>query len=52
MPNAIKVGNEILVNTTTAGPQDDPAITALAGGRFVVAWTDFGQSGAAPVAAR
>ena len=29
MPNAIKVGNEILVNTTTAGPQDDPAIAAL-----------------------
>jgi hypothetical protein len=46
MPNAIKVGNEILVNTATAGPQDDPAIAALAGGRFVVVWTDWSQSGA------
>ena len=46
MPNAIKVGDEILVNTATAGPQDDPAIAALAGGRFVVVWTDWSQSGA------
>ena len=46
MPNAITVGNEILVNTATAGAQDDPAIAALAGGRFVVTWTDWSQSGA------
>lgn len=35
-----KVGAEFLVNTSTAGAQQAPTITALAGGGFVVTWTD------------
>ncbi|MEI9904580.1 MAG: hypothetical protein WDN06_11855 [Asticcacaulis sp.] len=35
-----RVGNETLVNTTTAGNQDHPSISALADGGFVVAWQD------------
>ncbi len=35
-----QVGGEILVNTATASSQSDPAVTALAGGGFVVAWAD------------
>ncbi|MEH2590705.1 beta strand repeat-containing protein [Bradyrhizobium sp. AZCC 1721] len=38
-------GSEFLVNTTTASSQVAFTITALAGGRFVVAWTDFSQTG-------
>ena len=38
-------GAEFLVNTTTASWQSDPNITALADGRFVVAWRDDGASG-------
>ena len=38
-----KSGTEFLVNTTTAAFQNESSITALADGRFVVAWTD--QSG-------
>jgi Ca2+-binding RTX toxin-like protein len=38
-------GKEFLVNTTTLLNQHDPAITALANGRFVVAWADPSQSG-------
>ncbi|MEO8114927.1 MAG: calcium-binding protein, partial [Phenylobacterium sp.] len=34
------VGSEILVNTATAGWQGSGQITALAGGGFVVTWTD------------
>ena len=33
-------GTEFLVNTTTANGQIDPTVTALADGRFVVAWED------------
>ena len=40
-----KSGGEFLVNTTTFNNQVEPDITALAGGRFVVAWTDFSQTG-------
>ncbi len=40
-----KSGTEFLVNTTTTDFQTDPTITALADGRFVVAWTDLGESG-------
>jgi hypothetical protein len=43
--DAIAIGSEILVNTTTAGPQGAPAITGLANGGFVVTWTDFSQTG-------
>ena len=35
------VGNEILVNTATANAQDNPKITALSDGGFVVTWTDY-----------
>jgi RTX calcium-binding nonapeptide repeat (4 copies) len=38
-------GAEFLVNTTTVGSQYQPTITALADGRFVVAWTDYSQTG-------
>ncbi|MBR1241576.1 VCBS repeat-containing protein [Bradyrhizobium sp. AUGA SZCCT0274] len=38
-------GSELLVNSTTAGNQSDPTITALADGRFVIAWTDDSQTG-------
>jgi hypothetical protein len=40
----IKWGSEFLVNTTTAQGQSSPTITALADGRFVVAWTDASES--------
>ena len=35
-----RVGSEILVNTATANNQDDPQITALSNGGFVVTWSD------------
>jgi Ca2+-binding RTX toxin-like protein len=35
-----KVGGEFLVNTTTPQPQQEPAITALPSGGFVVSWFD------------
>ena len=34
------VGVEFRVNSQTAGYQNDPAITSLADGGFVIAWTD------------
>ena len=40
-----KSGLEIVVNTTGAGFQVDPAITSLADGRFVVTWTDNSNTG-------
>lgn len=39
-----KSGGEFLVNSTTDQDQSVPSITALSGGRFVVAWMDFSQS--------
>ncbi|MBZ0122856.1 MAG: hypothetical protein K8F31_03125, partial [Roseovarius sp.] len=39
------VGGEFLVNATTAENQNDPQITALAGGGFVITWRDWSQSG-------
>lgn len=41
-----KVGGEIRANTTIAGAQIAPAVSALAGGGFVVNWADY--SGAGP----
>jgi Ca2+-binding RTX toxin-like protein len=35
-----KLGGEILVNTTTSGNQNAPAVVGLSGGRFLIAWTD------------
>jgi Ca2+-binding RTX toxin-like protein len=40
------VGSEFRVNTTTAGLQIAPAITALSDGSFVVTWQSNGQDGA------
>lgn len=36
----IRMGGEILVNTTIVADQYDPTITALTNGDFVVTWTD------------
>jgi Ca2+-binding RTX toxin-like protein len=38
-------GGEVRVNTVTASGQDQPTVTALADGGFVVAWSSFGQDG-------
>jgi hypothetical protein len=40
--NGTPVTGEFLVNTSTPGSQDQPSITALANGDFVVAWEDHG----------
>jgi hypothetical protein len=42
---AHKIGGEFIVNTTLAGSQSDPTISALADGHIVVAWTDTSQTG-------
>lgn len=34
--------DEISINTTTAGDQDQPGVAALAGTQFAVVWTDHG----------
>jgi hypothetical protein len=39
-PTGTPITGEIAVNTVTAGDQDNRAITALAGGGFVVTWDD------------
>jgi Ca2+-binding RTX toxin-like protein len=39
------LGNEFQVNTYTSGGQTAPAITALPGGGFLVAWESSGQDG-------
>ena len=36
---------EFLVNTVTTGAQYSPVISALANGRFAIAYTDFSRSG-------
>ncbi|TFI56967.1 tandem-95 repeat protein, partial [Sphingomonas parva] len=41
-----KVGGELLVNTSTAGYQQTPEVTALTGGGFVVTWLASGPGGA------
>lgn len=43
--DADPVGGEFRVNTTTANEQDRPAISALDGGGFVIAWDSFAQDG-------
>lgn len=40
-----KSGAELLVNTTSKGNQQRPAITALADGRIVIAWEDGSRTG-------
>ncbi len=38
-----RVGSELLINTTTAEHQFEPAITGLTSGGFVATWTSFGN---------
>jgi Ca2+-binding RTX toxin-like protein len=45
-------GAELLLATGGAGELHDPAIAALAGGRFVIAWTGVDGAGDAGIAAR
>jgi Ca2+-binding RTX toxin-like protein len=45
MTTPTKWGAEFLVNTTTASLQYQPSVTVLAGGRFVVVWSDYSRSG-------
>src|SRR5689334_3199871 len=42
---AITVGPEHRVNTTTSGDQQNPAIAALAGGGYVITWSDRSLNG-------
>jgi len=42
------VGAETQVNTTTAGSQDSPTVTALVDGGFLVAWESSGQESRVP----
>ena len=37
----VAVGGEMLVSTDTAGSQQQPAVTALSAGGFVLTWTSF-----------
>jgi Ca2+-binding RTX toxin-like protein len=48
MATPTKWGHEFLVNTTKKGEQDEPTITGLADGRFVVAWTDWSGDKSGP----
>ena len=41
--NGNAVGNEFQVNTTTASSQDNPSVTGLTGGGFVITWESSGQ---------
>lgn len=45
MADNIPVGSEIRVNTTTAGEQSGPTITALSDGGWLVTWMAAGQDG-------
>lgn len=39
------VGTEFLVNTTVSNWQENPSVTALTGGGFVISWQDSSQTG-------
>ena len=39
--NGQKVGNEFLVNSTTAGRQSDPGVAALSDRSFLITWEDY-----------
>jgi hypothetical protein len=41
MVGIVRVGSEFLVNTQTTNGQNQPTITGLANGGFVVTWSDF-----------
>jgi len=40
-----KVGGEFLVNTTTAGAQDNPDVSMHDNGTFLISWNSYGQDG-------
>lgn len=40
-----RIGSETRVNTTTSEDQDDPSITVLNNGSYVITWTSDGQDG-------
>lgn len=40
-----KIGGEFLVNTATASVQDQPVVTSLDNGGFVIVWRDLSQQG-------
>lgn len=42
----IPVSSEFTVNTTTGSEQNDPTVTVLSDGQFVISWTDGGSSDA------
>lgn len=44
MTTPVPWGREFLVNSTVAFSQGDPAVSALADGRFVVVWSDLSQT--------
>jgi Ca2+-binding RTX toxin-like protein len=46
MPAPVFWGSELLLNTTAFDFQGESSLSALADGRFVVAWSDYSQSGA------
>ncbi|HTM20425.1 MAG TPA: hypothetical protein VL172_07960, partial [Kofleriaceae bacterium] len=45
-PSGLPIGDPIVANTTTAGDQTDPALTAVGDDVFALTWTD--ESAAAP----
>jgi Ca2+-binding RTX toxin-like protein len=44
MANTVPAGPEFLINTTIQFTQNNPTITALSDGRFVVSWSDNSRS--------
>ncbi|MBB2496752.1 beta strand repeat-containing protein [Aquipseudomonas ullengensis] len=47
--SGVKVGSQTLVNTTTAGSQEEPRVVALADGGYLVAWDGNGSGDASGV---
>lgn len=41
MTTPVATSNEVQVNTYSTGPQDDPSITTLAGGGYVITWSSY-----------
>ena len=50
--DGVALGNDFLVNQTTLNAQNQPAVAALEGGGYVVAWLSFGGGGFGNVFAR
>ncbi|MFM2052137.1 MAG: hypothetical protein RL456_174, partial [Pseudomonadota bacterium] len=50
--NGVPVGGEILVNATTAGNQNMPALAVLPDGSFIVAWQSDAQAAQIDIMAR